>query len=133
MTRSDSQPTTTELAVLRCLWRQKRATIRDITDALYPDGGHSHYATVQSLLDRLEAKGHVSRVRNGRVNVFQAKVTRSELIATRLKDTAESLCEGSLAPLLTHLVESVDLEEHEALALEALVERLDRDGGGGQS
>jgi len=129
MARSEHQPTAAELSILRCLWRRSPATIREITDTLYPDGGHSHYATVQSLLDRLEGKGHVSRKRSGRVNVFEPTVSRSELIVHRLRDTAESLCNGSLAPLLTHLVQGVELEEHEAQALEALVERLDSEPG----
>ena len=53
MGRNGQEITDTELTVLRQLWRRDDATIRELTDALYPDGGHSHYATVQSLLDRL--------------------------------------------------------------------------------
>lgn len=125
MAREDAQPSATELAVLRRLWRRNEATIRELTDDLYPDGGHSHYATVQSLLDRLEAKGLVKRHRRGRVNVFEATVSRGDLIARRLKETADHLCDGSLAPVLTHLVRAVELDEEEVRALEALVERLD--------
>ena len=43
-----------ELAVLKALWDQGEATIREIADRLYPGGETSHYATVQKLLDRLE-------------------------------------------------------------------------------
>jgi predicted transcriptional regulator len=122
--------TETELALLRRLWHHGSATIRQLTDELYPDGGHSHYATVQSLLDRLEQKECVARQKDGRVNVYSATVSRGELIARRLKGTADSLCDGSLAPLLTHLVRGVDLSEEEAATLEALVERLDSGAGG---
>ena len=57
--------TDAELAVLRHLWDHGTATRRQITDALYPDGGPAHYTTVQKLLERLEAKGYV-RSRAGR-------------------------------------------------------------------
>lgn len=123
------QPSETELALLRILWRRGAATIRDLTDERYPGGGHAHYATVQSLLDRLEAKGLVSRRREGRVNVFEALASRADLVRHRLRETAEHLCDGSLAPLLSHLVTDVELSEDEARALQRLVERLDGAGG----
>jgi len=120
--------TETELAVLRLLWNRGPSTIRDLTDDLYPDGGHSHYATVQSLLDRLQQKGFVGRTKEGRVNVFTTKVSRSELISRRLRATADSLCNGSMAPLLTQLVGSAELSSDEVDQLRNLVDRLD-DGG----
>ena len=119
--------TQTEQSLLRALWRRGPATIRELTDALYPDGTQSHYATVQSLLDRLEKKACVERERRGRVNVFRATVTRGELIRRRLRETADHLCDGSLAPLLSNLVDGVQLSKGEMAALEKLVERLDRE------
>ncbi len=118
--------TQTELAVLRVLWRQGASTIRELTDALYPDGTQAHYATVQSLLDRLTKKACVEREKRGRVNVFRATMTRGELIGRRLRDTADHLCGGSLAPLLSHLTDGVHLSDDEVKTLERLVERLDR-------
>ena len=44
-----------ELDVLRALWEDGPATIRALTDRLYPRGGASEYATVQKLLERLES------------------------------------------------------------------------------
>jgi predicted transcriptional regulator len=117
--------TDTELALLRLLWQGDSATIRDLTDELYPDGGHSHYATVQSLLDRLESKGFVSRKKQGRVNLFTATVTRSDLVARRLRATADSLCDGSMAPLLSHLMDSAELSPDDLVSLRKLVDRLD--------
>lgn len=117
--------TDTEMTVMRQLWRRDDATIRVLTDALYPGGGHSHYATVQSLLDRLQAKGFVERERGGRVNLYRASVSRAELAGRRLRATADALFDGSMAPLLTHLVDSADLKPDEIAALRELVDQLD--------
>lgn len=125
MNRKGREITDTELAVLRQLWRRGEATIRELTDALYPDGGHSHYATVQSLLDRLQAKGFVDRKKEGRVNRFRASVSRSELAGRRLRATADALFDGSMAPLLTHLVDGADLQPDEITALRDLVDQLE--------
>lgn len=119
--------TETELALLRVLWDEGPSTIRSLTDRMYEEGTHSQYATVQSLLGRLEDKECVKRSMQGRVNVFSATISRSELIARRLRGMAEALCGGSMAPLLSHLVDQVDLRDDEIDTLNALVERLDQE------
>ena len=116
--------TETELALLRLLWKSGPSTIRELTDQLYPEGSHSEYATVQSLLDRLQAKDCVGREKTGRVNIFTATISRAELVSRRLRETADALCDGSMAPLLSHLVRVSDPTAEEAEALERLVERL---------
>src|SRR5262249_40146985 len=103
MARTPQDVTDTELAILLLLWEHGPQTMRQLTDALYPDGGAAQYATVQKLLDRLEVKQHVGRDRAGPAHVFTAAVQREELIGRRLQDMAEKLCGGSLTPLLTHL------------------------------
>jgi predicted transcriptional regulator len=125
MPRNGHEITDTELAVLRQLWRRDDATIRELTDALYPDGGHAHYATVQSLLDRLQSKGFVDREKDGRVNRYRASVSRTELAGRRLRATADALFDGAMAPLLTHLVDSADLRPDEIDALRELIDQLD--------
>jgi predicted transcriptional regulator len=118
--------TDAELAVLETLWDVGPATIRQLTDLLYPDGGPAHYATVQKLLERLEAKSCVTRRQRGRINVYRAKVERRDLIARRLRETADRLCGGSLTPVLTQLVSSAELTPRELRALRDLVRRHDR-------
>ena len=61
MDRTPQDVTEAELTILQFLWDQGPATIRQLTDALYPPGTEAQYATVQKLLERLEGKGHVSR------------------------------------------------------------------------
>src|SRR5262245_31199675 len=104
MARTPRDVTEKELAILQVLWDQGPATIRQITDVVYPDGDTPQYATVQKLLERLEEKGCVQRQRAVPANIFSATIGREELIGRRLQDMAEKLCGGSLTPLLTHLV-----------------------------
>ena len=126
MKRAPKSVTDAELGVLKALWKQGASTIRQLTDLLYPGGGASHYATVQKLLDRLESKSCVRRRQRGRVNVYTATVDRQALIAGRLRETADRLCDGSLTPVLTQLVSSGELTPRELAALRDLVVRQDR-------
>jgi len=127
MARRPRDVTDSELDVLRVLWEVGPATIRALTDRLYPGGGASEYATVQKLLERLEGKGHVARRAEGRPHVFRATVQREELVARRLRDTADALCDGSLSPLLTQLVHAGALSREELRELRRLVDRLSRE------
>ena len=125
MARTPQDVTDAELAVLQALWDGGPAPIRRLTDALYPQGGVAQYATVQKLLERLEAKGYVRRDRSASVHVFAAAVGRDELIGRRLRSLADKLCGGSLTPLLSHLLQSGPLSAEERRSLRELIDELD--------
>jgi BlaI family penicillinase repressor len=118
--------TDAELAVLQVLWERGVATIRQLTDALYPEGNEVYYATVQKLLERLETKEHVSRDRSGHAHVFRARTDRDTLVGRRLRVMAEKLCGGAMAPLLTHLVRAETLSATERRELRSLIDELER-------
>ena len=122
MARMPQDVTDAELGILQILWDQGSATIRQLTDTLYPGGGTAHYATVQKLLERLEAKGYVERDRSANVHVFSAAVDKDELIGRRLQSLAEKLCGGSLTPLLSHLLQSRPLSAEERSSLRLLID-----------
>jgi BlaI family penicillinase repressor len=130
MARNPQDVTRTELAVLQVLWEQGPATIRQITDVLYPEGDTAHYATVQKLLDRLQGKGLVTRDRTPPAHTFAAAVGRDDLIGRRLQAVAEQLCGGSLTPLLTHLVRARRLTARERQDLRDLIDELDKKNKG---
>lgn len=123
--RDPKDVTPKELEILQILWDDGPATIRALTDRLYPDGGSGAYGSVQKLLERLEGKGMVERRRTGTAHTFAATMARDELIGQRLQDVAASLCGGSLTPLLTHLVKQSQLSEGERQALRDLIDELD--------
>jgi BlaI family penicillinase repressor len=125
MARTPQDVTEAELAILQLLWDRGPATIRRLTDSLYPGGGAAQYGTVQKLLDRLETKGCVRRERSGAAHTFAATVGRDEIIGRRLREVAEKLCGGSLTPILTHLVRTRSLSSAERQELRALIEELD--------
>lgn len=125
MARTPQDVTDAELSVLNVLWDEGPAPIRRLTEALYPNGGVAQYATVQKLLERLETKGYVRRDRRTNIHVFAAAVDRDDLIGRRLKAIADKLCGGSLAPLLSHLLQTRPLSRQERQSLRSLIDELD--------
>lgn len=124
MARTPQDITETELDILQVLWERGPQTIRRITDELYPGGKVAQYATVQKLLERLQAKDCVRRARADGVNVFEATLAREELVGRRLRAVAEQLCGGSWTPLLTHLVQAERLSSDDRRTLRQLVDDL---------
>jgi len=111
-----------ELKVMEELWRRGEANIRDLRDALYPQGGSSKFATVQKLLARLAAKKLVRRRKNDANWVFQAVVARHDLIGGELRRVADRLSGNSMTPLLTFLVEAGELTSKERAHLRNLLD-----------
>jgi predicted transcriptional regulator len=114
--------TDAELAVLEVLWKRGELPIREITQELYPRGRASEYATVQKLLERLEAKGCVARDRSSFAHAFKARIERADVIALELAEVADKLCEGSLTPLLMQLVAGRKLGREERELLRRLLD-----------
>ena len=129
MARGVRDVTETELAVLQVLWSLGPATVRQVVDQIYPEGGPSAPPTVQKLMERLESKGFVTRDRSGGVQTFAATVNRAAIVSARLRSVAEELCDGSLTSLFTHLVQTESLSKSDRKALRALVNEWDRPGG----
>ena len=111
--------------MLEVLWDNGEATVRQLAERLYSGGGTSQNATVQKLLERLESKGCVRRNRESWPHLFRAAVDRSELIGRHLQSMADRLCNGSIEPLLTHLVQSRDLSTAERASLRELLDDPD--------
>lgn len=126
MPRTPVDVTDTELAILEILWENETATIRQIVDELYREGTTGEYGAVQSLLERLEAKGYVRRDRSSFAHVFSAVIEREDLIGQRLQAVAEKLCGGSWTPLLMHLAQGTRLGAEDRKLLRKLLADADK-------
>jgi BlaI family penicillinase repressor len=111
-----------ELKVLKELWQRGEATIRDLRESIYPQGGGSKFATIQTLLARLVAKGLVRRRKDEASWIFQPLVARDDLIGGELRRVADRLGGNSMTPLLTHLVETGELTSKERAHLRRLLD-----------
>ena len=116
----------TEFEVLEALWEQGPGTVRELADLLRARRRRWAYTTVQTLLNRLETKGYVTRDRGGVAHVFRAAVTRQKLLGQRLKELAGQFCDGTATPLVMALIEEGDLSETDIAEFRELLERLDK-------
>ena len=116
-----------ELEVLKSLWECGPGTVRAVNAALREGGRRWAYTTVQTLLQRLEAKGYVACDRSGPAHVFRAAVC-ARLWSADGCDLADQLCGGTASPLLLALVEDGRLTNEDVQQLRRLLDRLDPPG-----
>lgn len=119
-----SRPTlaNSELALMELLWDRGQMTARQIRESLYPDQTKAQHGTVQRLLQRLEEKGFVERDRDVPINLFSAKGSREDYAGGQLESLAARLTGGSLAPLITHLIDNKKISETELQRLRKLLD-----------
>jgi predicted transcriptional regulator len=111
-----------ELAVMELLWQEDRLTARHLRELLYPRATKAQHGTVQRLLQRLEDKGFVERDRALPVHLFSAAISREAYAGSQLESLADKLTGGSLAPLITHLMEQKKISRAEIKRLRQILE-----------
>ena len=104
-----------ETEILRLVWQLDKATVQDVCDKL-PARRKIAYATVQTLLRRLEKKGYLKHYIKGKAHVFVPAVKREHVVKRTVSDFLDRLFGGDPVPLMHYLAEhgkinSEDIEE----------------------
>src|SRR5262245_16486674 len=117
-----------ELAVMDLLWQNGRMTARDLRQHLYSDASKAQHGTVQGLLQRLEEKGFVERDKDLAIHFFSPLVSREAYAGAQLEELADKLTSGSIAPLITHLVEEKRISRDEIRRIRDFLNKLPKGG-----
>ena len=111
-----------ELALMELLWVHGSLTARQIQDTLYGESDRSQHGTVQRLLQRLEDKQLVRREKAGPANAFSACISREDYAGSQLESLVDRLTGGSIAPLLSHLIDQKRLSRAELRRLREILD-----------
>jgi predicted transcriptional regulator len=113
-----------ELEIMNVVWSIGMASVREIQEKL-PEKRRPAYTTVQTIMNRLEEKGAVRRVKKiGNAYIFEAAVTRGAA-HRRLIDDFFDLFGGSVQPVMAHLVETGKLTLKDVQELEQALEQAE--------
>ncbi len=109
-----------ETEILRLVWQLDEATVQQVCDTL-PVKRKIAYATVQTMLRRLEKKGYLKHHIQGKAHVFCAAVKSEEVIKRSVGDFIERLFGGDPVPLMQHLAEHGRINAEDIKRLEKLI------------
>lgn len=114
-----------ESEILQIVWRLKSATVQDVCDAVSQERSAT-YATVQTLLRRLEKKGYIGHDVKGKAHLFRPVAEREEVIKRTVSDFVDRLFGGDPVPLLLHLAGRSKLKGEDIKRLRKLLEKDNR-------
>lgn len=105
-----------ETEVMVILWELDRGSVQDVCDKL-PAERSIAYATVQTLLRRLEKKGYVAHDVEGKAHIFYPVAERDEVVGSALGVFVDKLFGGSCSGLVQYLAEhgKIDAEDIDRL------------------
>ena len=104
-----------ELKIMEALWNNGASSIREIQET-FPEKKRPAYTTVQTTVYRMENKNVLHRTKKiGNAHIFDASISRNAAHG-KLVDNLLALFGGSVAPVMSHLIETgkltmEDLEE----------------------
>ena len=113
-----------ELDVLKVLWQLSQATVREAMDTLRAAGREWSYATVATLLDRLESKGLVTSDRRELAFVFKPVISTQEVRQRRLTSLVDKLYQGEPGLLVLHLLKSHPLDPGQAKEVRSVLDQM---------
>jgi predicted transcriptional regulator len=116
-----------ELDVLKVLWDRGESTVREVLETLRSAGRSWSYATVATLLDRLETKGVVTSDRSELAFVYKPVVSTQEVRQKRVSNLVDKLYQGEPGLLVLHLLKSHPLDARQAKEVRALLEDMTGD------
>lgn len=121
MTENDLTPLSpAETEILRLVWELSPATVQNVVAGL-PADRRITYATVQTLLRRLEKKGYVTHGREGRAHLFMPAVRREEVIGSAVGSFLDRLFGGEAMPLMHYLAQHGRISEGDIEKLRRMV------------
>jgi len=103
MTRRTSTLTPQELQIMKVVWKQGEATVRDVYE-VFRTRRKLAYTTVMTTMRVLETKGHLKKRAQDRAYVYRATRPESDSVRSLIRDFVDRVFDGAAQPLLMHLV-----------------------------
>jgi predicted transcriptional regulator len=118
-----------ELEVIKVLWEKGEGTVREILELLREAGREWSYATVATLLDRLETKGMVTSDRSELAFVYRPAVSAQDVRQKRVSSLVDKLYQGEPGLLVLHLLKSHTLDPRQAKEVRAVLDEMTKKKG----
>lgn len=121
-------PTTSELSLLKALWRQQPMSAREIHEQIVDEMGWS-YSSTRKTLERMLEKGMISQqIRHG-MQVYQAALEKVDTLAAFARDFGKRVMEIDTPLPVTMFTGSKLVDDAELAQLEQLLNDWPADDG----
>jgi predicted transcriptional regulator len=113
-----------ELAIMKVVWRLKRATVRDVYEALRQSRAIA-YTTVMTMMKILEEKRYLKRELIDRAHLYTPAKPRQQVMGAMVREFVDRVFDGASASLLLHLAKDNTLTAQQRRVIEQLLKESD--------
>jgi predicted transcriptional regulator len=113
-----------ELAIMKVVWRRRKATVRDVYETLRERRAIA-YTTVMTMMKILEDKGYLRKTLVDRAHVYQSVKPRQQVVGVMVRDFLDRVFDGAPDRLLLHLAKDNTLTEKQRRIVKRLIEEID--------
>jgi predicted transcriptional regulator len=111
-----------QLAVMRVLWARGEASVVEVQEALRQDDRGLAQTTVATLLSRLEKRGVAGYRLDGRQYIYWARISEADVRKSVLAEVTDGLFDGDVTTLVSHLLNTNDVDEADLSRVRALID-----------
>jgi predicted transcriptional regulator len=112
-----------ELRVLQLIWQHEPCTERQVSDLVQQQRSVAR-TTVLKTIQRLEAKGLLTRLEGEGSIRYRAAAERKHVLPALIRRFVEGVLGGSPGPLVAYLAESQKLSAKDVKALQAIAQKI---------
>jgi predicted transcriptional regulator len=113
-----------QLLVMRVLWKRGRATVAEVQESLGEERPLA-YSTLATILARMEKQSIVAHEAQGRTYLYRPLVTEAQVSRSMVGRLVDELFGGSPAALISHLLESREVDPAELERIQQLIDQHD--------
>jgi BlaI family transcriptional regulator, penicillinase repressor len=110
-----------QLKIMKVLWERGEAAVAEVSESLRAE--RLAYTTVATMLRKMEARGLVRHRADDRRFIYRPSVTADKVTQSMSQHVIDRLFEGSLANMVSHLLETREVSREELTRLEELIAR----------
>lgn len=114
-----------QLAIMRVLWAEGEASASNVHQALWKSRGLAP-TTIATMLRKMEQKGVVSHVLEGRKFIYRPAITEDRVRRSMVEQLGQRLFRGDVAAFASYLISESRIDAQELSELERLVAEKSR-------
>jgi predicted transcriptional regulator len=115
-----------ELAIMKVVWRNEEATVRDVYESLRETRPVA-YTTVMTMMRILQEKGYLTRATGEKAHVYRPAKPRQQVIGGMVRDFLDRVFDGASDALLVHLARDNKLTPKQRRIVRQLIDEKDGD------
>lgn len=113
-----------ELEIMMIIWEFKREVTRaEIEERLISQGRNLNKASIFTYLNRLQEKGFVTMVKEGKNNIYTEKITEEEYTQRKSKWILKNMFHNSLKNFICALYDDKTITKEERKDLQKYIDR----------